>query len=300
MRTQQAGGLNVVRSMTGWGRGEFTTPGADVYSVEVRSLNNRFIDMKVRLPERFHAFEIRVRDEIKKRFERGSFSVNVNQVSSAAAAFEVNTDVARAYLGAADMLKKELGVGGDINVGFLLKQKDILKSADTVGEEGPEWETLKAGLGTALKELDNWRVKEGEALLEDLNARLAEIATLVTNVEYLVPEVVKSYRQRLKEDMEKLLNGCVEESKIVLEAALFAQRTDVGEEIVRLKSHFSMFTNYLKMDEPVGKRLDFLCQEILRETNTIASKASDLRITQTIVEVKGLLEKIREQVQNVE
>lgn len=289
----------MIKSMTGYGKGSFSI-GEESYTVEVKSLNNRFIDMKVRLPDRFYALESNVRAELKKRFLRGSFSLYVNAETTAAPELRLNMEVARAYIDAARSLAGELGVEEGVDAGYLLKVKDVFQPRREEADAEADWAALKEGLDAAFTNLGQWREKEGEALMADLMQRLAEITGYVEKIEFIVPEVVVNYRENLKAQMTKLLEEKVDETKILHEAAIFAQRSDIGEEVVRLKSHLEMFRNYLDSPEPVGKRLDFLCQEILREANTIASKANDLRLTQTVVEVKGVLEKMREQVQNVE
>lgn len=288
----------MLKSMTGYGRSEFKI-GADVYSIEMKSLNNRFIDMKIRLPERFYSLENLIRSELKKRFLRGSFSVYVNAVQVGEPEVRINLPLARAYLAAAEKIGKELDIDGGVDARFLLKLKDVV-GAEREESRDDDWTALKSGLEEASDRLEEWRAEEGAALLADLMERFAEITDLLSKIESISPEVVVKYRENLESEMKRLLEDRVDEAKVLHEAAIFAQRSDIGEEIVRFKSHLDMFRGYLDKTEPVGKRLDFLCQEILREANTIASKANDLRITQTIVEVKGVLEKMREQVQNVE
>lgn len=291
--------MPMIKSMTGYGKSEFTI-GGDVYSIEVKSLNNRFMDMKVRLPERFYATENLVRRELKKRFARGSFNLFVNTVVSEAPTLRLNLPVVRAYLDAAGEIKEEFGVEGTLDAAFFMRLKEAFVPAGPAAADDRDWPAFKEGLAEAFDRLDEWRTAEGEALEADLLQRLSELSAYVSKVERMAPDVVINYREGLEKEMARLLDERVDEAKILHEAALFAQRSDIGEEIVRLKSHLEMFRGYLEASEPVGKRLDFLCQEILREANTIASKSGDLRMTQTIVEVKGVLEKMREQVQNVE
>ncbi|MBI5826541.1 MAG: YicC family protein [Deltaproteobacteria bacterium] len=248
----------MAKSMTGYGRSDFSINGGS-FSIEVKSLNHRFMDISLRCPERFYQLEARIREEIKKRFSRGSFSVFITATSAEAPALKLNTAAAKAYLDAAAELKETLGVGGEIDVGFLLKMKEILY---------PE--------------------------------RKAADDALVGRVESRAPEAVKAYRQRLTEEMGKLLKERLDDSRILLEAAVFAERSDIREEITRLRSHINMFEKYLDAGGHMGKKLDFLCQEMGREVNTIGSKAGDVGITHTVVEMKGEVEKIREQVQNIE
>ncbi|MBI2411870.1 MAG: YicC family protein [Deltaproteobacteria bacterium] len=289
----------MAKSMTGYGRGDIQISG-DAFSVEAKSLNHRFIDISLRMPERFYQFEGKIRDEIKKRFSRGAFSIFINAVSVEAPALKLNLPLAKAYMDAAEDVKKEFGLKGALDIETLFKLKDIftVEKKDSIAEK--DWESVKKGFDEAFEKLEAWRVAEGKALKTDLLAMIDTLEGLLFNIEARAPRVLEAYRQRLKDEMEKFLKDRVDESRILLEAAVFADRTAVSEEIVRLKSHLEMFREYLRVDEPVGKRLDFLCQEIGREINTIGSKPSDVHITQIVVEMKGEAEKIREQVQNIE
>ncbi len=289
----------MAKSMTGYGRGDIQI-GGDAFSIEAKSLNHRFIDISLRMPERFYQFEGKIRDEIKKRFSRGAFSIFINAVSAEAPALKLNLPLAKAYMEAAEDVKEEFGLKGSLDIETLFRLKDIftVEKKDSIAEK--DWESVKKGLDEAFEKLKAWRVAEGKALKADLFAMIETLEGLLFNIEARAPKVIEAYRQRLKDEMEKFLKDRVDESRILLEAAVFADRTAVSEEIARLKSHLDMFREYLRVDEPVGKRLDFLCQEVGREINTIGSKPSDVHITQMVVEMKGEAEKIREQVQNIE
>ncbi|OGP18759.1 MAG: YicC family protein [Deltaproteobacteria bacterium GWA2_55_10] len=289
----------MARSMTGWGKGDFTI-GGDVYAIEVKTLNHRFIDISMRAPERFSSMETRIRDEIKKRFSRGSFSVHINAVSSETPPLKLNVPMARLYLEAAKEIKAELGVKGEMDLGTMLRQKDIFTFERKGSVADEDWGAVRAGLDAALGQVEEWRAKEGEALIADLLSRMTTLEGLLFTVEVRIPKMVEGYRDKLKAEMEKILAGKVEESRILLEAALFAEKTDTAEEATRLKSHLELFRTLLASTGPAGKKLDFLCQELGREINTIGSKANDIKITQTVIDMKGEVEKIREQVQNVE
>ena len=289
----------MARSMTGWGRGDITL-GGDVYTVEVKTLNHRFIDISMRAPERFSSMETRIRDEIKRRFARGSFSVHINAVSSETPPMRLNVPMARLYMEASNGLKAELGVKGEMDLGTMLSLKDIFTFERKGSASDEDWGAVRAGLETALGQVEEWRAKEGGSLVADLFSRMETLEGLLFIVEMRIPKMVEGYRDRLKTEMEKILAGKVEESRILLEAALFAEKTDTAEEATRLKSHLELFRTLLASAGPVGKKLDFLCQELGREINTIGSKANDVKITQTVIDMKGEVEKIREQVQNVE
>lgn len=289
----------MVKSMTGWGKGDFAI-GGDTFTIEVKTLNHRFIDISARFPERFSPMETRLRDEIKKAFARGSFSVHIYSVSSETAALKLNVPMARFYMEAAQELKDAVGVAGEVDIATLLKQKDIF----SYERKGPfaeeDWSSVRAGLAAAIAQVEAWRVKEGEALSADLFSRMDALEGLLFIVETRIPKMLEGYRERLRAEMEKVLAGKIEDSRILLEAAIFAEKTDTAEEATRLKSHLEMFRKLLVEKGPIGKKLDFLCQELGREINTIGSKANDTSITQTVIEMKGEVEKIREQVQNIE
>lgn len=289
----------MVKSMTGWGKGDFAIAG-DTFTVEVKTLNHRFMDISARFPERFSPMETRIRDEIKKAFARGSFSVHIYSMSSENSALKLNLPMAGLYLEAARELKDALGVKGEVDVATLLRQKDIF----AYERKGPfaeeDWLSVRAGLHAALDQVGAWRLREGESLSTDLFSRLATIETFLLVVEERIPKMLEAYRDRLKAEMDKVLAGKFEDSRILLEAAIFAEKTDTAEEATRLKSHIEMFRKLLAEEGQIGKKLDFLCQELGREINTIGSKANDTKITQTVIEMKGEVEKIKEQVQNIE
>ena len=285
--------------MTGYGRSDIEL-GGEVYSVEIKSLNNRYMDISLRTPERFSPFDLRIRDVIKKRFARGSFTVHVNFVSKGAPELKLNGPLVEFYAEAARRLRDEFGISGQIDVPTLLNLKEIF----TLEKKGPledsDWGSISSALTTSLDQLEQWRVGEGDVLKKDLLAKLAAVEGLLAGIEVRLPEAVEAHRVKLTEGIEKLIGGNADPARILLEAAVFAEKSDVNEEVVRLKSHLDLFRKFLKFDEPVGKRLDFLCQEIVREINTIGSKPSDVKITQAVIEMKGEVEKIREQVQNIE
>ncbi len=285
--------------MTGYGRSDIEL-GGEVYSVEIKSLNNRYMDISLRTPERFSPFDLRIRDVIKKRFARGSFTVHVNFVSKGAPELKLNGPLVEFYAEAARRLRDEFGISGQIDVPTLLNLKEIF----TLEKKGPledsDWGSISSALTTSLDQLEQWRAGEGDVLKKDLLAKLAAVEGLLAGIEARLPEAVEAHRVKLTEGIEKLIGGNADPARILLEAAVFAEKSDVNEEVVRLKSHLDLFRKFLKFDEPVGKRLDFLCQEIGREINTIGSKPSDVKITQAVIEMKGEVEKIREQVQNIE
>lgn len=295
----------MIKSMTGFGRaamahGEDAGEGAESFIVEIKAVNHRYLDMTCRLNDRFFALEPLIKEEIKKRFSRGSFTVLIYADSSAAPPLKINIAAARACLEAADELKRELGVKGEIGIEGLLRIKEIFSAPKKTAGPGPLWDALKGRLSTVFDEVDAWRTREGHALEQDIRGRLGSLEALLAQVEERAPFALAAYADKLRSDMEKILKDRLDEARIFAEAALYAEKTDISEEITRLKSHFKLFREYLDAGGAVGKKLDFLCQEFFREINTIGSKAGDAAMTKTVVEMKGGLEKIREQVQNIE
>lgn len=290
----------MTRSMTGWGRAEVPTAAGGL-SVEVRSLNNRYLDISLKAPDYLNAFESNIRDEVKKRVSRGAVSISIAWgTREIVPVLRLNIPAAKAYVDAVEGLKKGLGIEGAVGLDFLLKQRDVLCYEERETPKDGDWDAIKQGLNAAFDELLRWREKEGGSIAGDLSQRLSVIEGHLKEIEGQYPQAVRENRVRLGREMERLIGERVDASRIALEAAIFAEKTDVAEEIARLKSHIELFKSYLKADEPVGKRLDFLCQEFLREANTIGSKAADAGITRAVIEIKGLIDMIREQVQNIE
>ena len=213
---------------------------------------------------------------------------------------KLNRAIARQYIDAGSALRTELGVAGEVDVRLLLSLKEIFTCDRPVVDAAQDWDSVKAGLTAAFAQVNEWRAKEGAALTTDILARLSRLEARIGQVEQRVPEVTAAYRSRIKDEIERVINGKADDSRILLEAAIFAQRSDIAEELTRLKSHLTLFRGYAASDEPSGKRIDFLCQEIGREINTIGSKSADVNITQDVVEMKAEMEKIREQAQNLE
>ncbi len=288
-----------IKSMTGYGRSEFDA-GAGSYSLELRSLNHRYLELSVRVPERFYPLEIKVRDALKKKFSRGAFALFINALPGTGRDLELNTTLVRSYQDAAERLKKEFEVGGELQAGFFLRQKDIFSTPEGGEAAGEDWLVLRTALTEAAKSLSVMRTDEGARLVDDITTRLAVIERHLGQVEKLAPELSRRYREKLIKDMGELLGKNFDETRIVAEAAILAEKSDITEEVVRFRSHIEQFGIYLNMDEAVGRRLDFLCQEMLREANTIGSKSHEVDITRAVVEVKGELDKVREQVQNIE
>ena len=289
-------------SMTGYGKGEYRQNGVEL-TVEVKSVNNRFLDLTVKSPRIFLSEEEEIRSAVRKKVSRGHIDVFVNYIDrrERKKSYFVDAEAAKAYRRAATLLKNEIpSLQDDTTLSFYLRLPDVVRAEETEGLD----EELKTALYTALEcALDNlvsMRKAEGERLKKDLLSRLGTIAKLREEIALRAPLVAEEYRKKITDRMQELLSGKADENRILTEAAIFADRVAVDEETVRLHSHLSQLDEMLKTGGPIGRKLDFLLQELNREANTIGSKSGDLELTRTVVEIKAELEKIREQIQNIE
>jgi uncharacterized protein (TIGR00255 family) len=293
----------VIRSMTGYGRKEVGD--ADVHlTIEIRSLNNRYLDIQLKAPRALAGMESRVKKSVQERFSRGRFDIFIarNGEQERSGRLVVNEALAGQYIGALRDLKSRFGLGGDVELSMVAGFKDIVTIAETNEDPEAVWQVLSRGLAQALDELERMRAEEGAALADDILARLDEIESLVAKIRTKAPATVELARKRMTETLGRLLSEQPDPVRVAQEIAILAERTDVTEELTRLASHLSQFRAVLKEPSPegVGRRLDFLIQEMGRETNTIASKAMDADISLDVVHIKAELEKVREQVQNIE
>ena len=292
----------MVKSMTGYGRAREMRNGRDI-TVEVRSVNNRYLDCTVKMPRAYIFAEDRMKARVQQAISRGKVDVFVTIDASAAdaAVVAVNEPLACGYYDALTRLKTMFDLPGDVTPEVLAKFPDVL--AVTKAEEDVEAiaADICAVLDDALAAYNAMRAVEGEKLAADVAGRITTIEAVVGKVEERSPQTVAAYRQRLETKMQEVLQStAIDESRILTEAAIFADKIAVDEETVRLRSHIAQLRAMLVSDEPVGRKLDFLIQEVNRECNTIGSKCNDLTIAQDVVNMKAEVEKIREQVQNME
>ncbi len=293
-----------LRSMTGYGRGEVERDGVRA-SVELRAVNHRFLDVKVKLPRAWSALEHDLLAWLRERLGRGRVDVAIRRDAHGAAATEVVVDVelARSVQAGAQRLSDELGAPGAVDVGFLLGVQGVLSTREADVDSEAERGLVLATLEQALEQLLSMRDREGAALRTELNLHLATVERLTAEVAAIAADVPGAVRSRLERRIEELLAGSgvsADADRIVQEAAMLADKAGIDEEIARIGSHLSQARNLLDSDEPVGRRLEFLAQEFGREINTIGSKASESALSALVVELKSTLEKIREQAANVE
>ncbi len=296
----------MVRSMTGYGAAEPSADGGRWW-VEVRSTNHRFLEVVVRLPRELGALEDRVRAAVAERVRRGRVEVLVREDSGLRPREAVvDTALARRYADALERLRRELGLAEPVTLGALLALPEVVRLEETRPDPEATWETLQPVLRRALDRLVDMRAAEGGRLAADLRERLSRLEGWVERVARRAEELPRAYAQRLRQRVAELLRSLdvdqtPDEARLALEVAAFADRCDVREELVRLRSHLQEARALLEgSDGSVGRKLEFLLQEMQREVNTVGSKAADLEVTRAVVEMKSELEAIREQVQNVE
>jgi uncharacterized protein (TIGR00255 family) len=290
----------MLRSMTGYGRGEKAGERLKI-TAEVKTVNHRYCDIALRIPRDLSALEDKVRKTLQKHISRGRVEVliSLEVLAQGRAPVKLDRELALEYLGALRELAG-LGVKEDIGVSTLARFSDIFRT-DTQQDPEDLWPQAEGALLAALAKLTASRELEGRGLARDLEERLALIRGWAAEVDGLAPRVAEEYRRRLKEQLEKLLQGQdLPEDRLLVEVALFAEKSSITEELVRLDSHIRAFAAAMGQEEAVGRKLDFILQEIHREVNTIASKANDYEISRRVVEIKSQVEKIREQVQNIE
>lgn len=292
----------MVKSMTGYGRARETLNKRDI-TVEVRSVNNRYLDCAVKMPRAYIFAEDAIKARVQKAVSRGKVDVFVTIDTSAAdvTVVAVNEPLARGYYEALMQLKTTFSMDGDVSPVALAKFPDVL----TVTKADEDVETVSADicqvLDKALAAYNEMRAVEGRKLAEDISGRVNTIEAVVGEVEERSPQTVAAYRERLEGKMREVLQSTtIDEGRILTEAAIFADKIAVDEETVRLRSHIAQLRDMLCSEQPIGRKLDFLIQEVNRECNTIGSKCNDLTITQDVVNMKAEVEKIREQVQNIE
>ena len=292
----------MIKSMTGYGRAKELFDEREI-TVEVRSVNNKFLDVAVKMPRSYIFAEDALKGCVQKSTTRGKVDVfvTVKDGEKHNVVIDVNRPVLEGYLAAFKVMYDQYGVSDNIAATSLAKLPDVI----TVTEEEEDLEQLQKQLCAvsekALEEHSAMRSREGEKLFEDIVGRLDTVEKLVSRVEERSPQTVEEYRNKLLARMQEVLGSTgIEESRILTEAAIFADKVAVAEETVRLRSHISQMRQMAESEEPVGRKMDFLIQEMNREANTIGSKGSDIEIARIVVELKSEIEKMREQVQNVE
>jgi len=292
----------MIKSMTGYGNAKGTSDKIEI-SVEIKSVNNRYLDCTVKIPRVFASFEESLKSIVQKHISRGKVDVFVMIDSSNADDVEIklNRPLAEAYLSTLREMTEGYGLTGSISAIDLSRFPDVLKAEKREADQDKLCDDISSVLEEAITGFNDMRIREGEKLFLDITSRLLEIEKLTTIAEEISPKSVAEYRKKLELRMNEVLQTAdIDQQRILTEAALFADRIAVSEEIVRLRSHIAQLREMLDTREPVGRKIDFLVQEFNREANTIGSKGNDIEMSRVTVDLKAEIEKIREQAQNIE
>lgn len=292
----------MIKSMTGYGREQRTIEGRDIL-VEIKSVNHRYFEFNARVPKAYGYLEEKMKSLVNAVASRGKVDVGITVYTKEGRDAEVNLnlELARGYVNTLRGVKEELDLNDDLSLGILSRFQDIFLVTKTVEDEEVIWHDVREVAQAALDKFIEMRLTEGERMKRDIALRLEVIAGYVSRIEELAPKTIADYRARLTAKIQEVLDDRqLDEQRILTEVSIFADRIAVDEETVRLRSHLKQFATLIESTEPVGRKLDFLIQEVNREVNTIGSKCQDIEITGIVVEMKSEIEKIREQIQNIE
>lgn len=292
----------MLKSMTGYGRAQKILNGRDI-TVEIRSVNHRYYEYTSRIPRTYSYIDEKLKALLKTGISRGKVdvAVTINNIEGKDSEIAVNKNIAEGYVSALRGIADELGLKDDLTLSNLIKLPDIFNIQKTPDDEEMVWNDVYEVTNEALEKFIDMRGVEGKLLGENIIEKADYILEMVEKVEELSPQTVENYRNRLYKKLSEVLEDKnIDDQRILTEAAVFSEKIAVDEETVRLRSHISQLKTILESDEAVGRKLDFIVQEINREVNTIGSKAQDLNVTKIVVEMKSEIEKIREQIQNIE
>lgn len=291
-----------MQSMTGYGRSEVHDAQLTL-TVEARSVNHRYLDIALRYPRLYAPLEARMKQRVSAHFTRGRIDITLVPQESPEGRRALSLDhvLAQQYYDALQRLQASLGLPGVIDVSLIASLRDVFKVEEPSEDVESAWDLIAQGLDAALQALQSMRRQEGEALGRDFHLRLQAMAQQIQAIRQRVPQVVVEYRQRLEQRVKELFDQFeIDPNRLAQEAILFAERADITEELTRLEAHLQAFTRLLASSEAVGRKIEFLVQEMHREVNTIGSKSNDTAIAHSVVDLKSELERIREQIQNIE
>lgn len=292
----------MLKSMTGYGRAQKTLDGRDIL-VEIKSVNHRYFEFNARIPRSYGYIEDKLKTLAAESISRGKvdMSVSIYTVAGKSAEISINSAIVKGYIEALRSVKDEFSLNDDLSLSAVARMPDVFNIASAAEDEDVIWGEVKAVAVEAVASFMKMRENEGEKLLEDIKLKLDSLERLVGEVEEKSPQTVADYRARLTQKLNEILeNKNIDEARILTEAAVFAERVAVDEETVRLRSHIKQFRTLINSKTPVGKKLDFIVQEMNREVNTTGSKCQDAAVTAIVIEMKSEIEKIREQIQNIE
>ena len=291
----------MIKSMTGFGRYEYQT-GSKKFTVELKGVNHRYLDVNIRMPKKFNFFETAIRTLLKQYALRGKVDIFITYEdnSESQAALKYNETLAAEYMRYFNQMEESFGIDNDIRVSTLAHCPEVLTMEEKPDDEDALWSGLQMALEGAFAQFVETRTTEGENLKKDILNKLSGMETLVGHVEERSPQIVEEYRKKLEDKIHELLDVPVDENRMAAEVILYADKICTDEETVRLKSHISHMRDTLEETEGIGRKLDFIAQEMNREANTILSKANDLEVSNYAIGLKTEIEKIREQIQNIE
>ncbi|MBS6560649.1 MAG: YicC family protein [Clostridiales bacterium] len=292
----------MIKSMTGFGRSEMATETQKVI-VEIKSVNHRYCDLNIKMPKKLSFFESNIRTLLKEYIQRGKVDIYISyeDYTEAKECVRYRKEIAKEYFSYLNQMEKDFGIENDVTVSKLSRYPDVLVLEEQPVDEGELWKTLEEPIREAALRFVQSRAKEGENLQMDLIEKLDGMLELVDTIEERSPKLVEEYRQKLEAKVKELLeNTSIDESRIATEVTIYADKICVDEEIVRLKSHIASTKDTILAGGSIGRKLDFIAQEMNREANTILSKANDITISNHAIELKTEIEKVREQIQNIE
>jgi len=292
----------MIKSMTGFGRSEIVD-GSRKITVEMKSVNHRYLDVNTRMPKKLNFFDASIRSYLKKYVNRGKIDIFINyeDTSDEQTTLRYNETLAAEYLGYLRSIREKFGLRDDISVSVLSRCPDVLTMEEQTVDEEELWKLLQRALDEACTRLSETRIAEGENLREDIFGKLNTIEEGVELIKRRSPDIVREYRQKLEDKVKELLADTqIEEGRIASEVVIYADKICTDEEVVRLQSHIDSMREALKAGEGIGRRLDFIAQEMNREANTILSKANDIEVSNCAIGLKTEIEKVREQIQNIE
>lgn len=293
----------MVKSMTSFGRARSEEGRNRLFSIEMKSVNHRYLDMNIRMPKSIFPLEEKIRKLISARLNRGKVDVYINlkNFSNGGEVAKLNETLAKSYFECLNKIAEELSIENDVTTTKIARFPDVISIEEKEENIDEIFEEIKILIEASLDKMVEMRVREGEKLKEDILGKLQVIEELVFNIEEIADLIPKQYKIKLEERIKELTKGIeIDENRIATEIAIFADKAAVDEEIIRLRSHISQMRSTLNLDEPIGRKLDFIVQEMNREANTIASKSNDMKMTNIVIDIKNIIEKIREQVQNIE
>ena len=293
----------MIRSMTSFGRSSSEEGEKRVFTVEMKSVNSRYLDINIRMPKTLISLEEEIRKMISNSLNRGKVDVfiNLKNYNDGSGIPKVDINLAQGYLECLKEIETKLGVKNDISVMQIARFPEVITVVEEEDKIEEVWKELKPLINDSLEMMIGMREVEGNKLKEDILSKISVIEELVSKVEEFADTIPKAFKVKLDERVKELLgNVDIDESRIAMEVCMLADKATVDEEIIRLRSHINQVRETLNLKEPVGRKLDFIVQEMNRETNTIGSKSSDIQMTNIVIDIKNILEKIREQVQNIE